>query len=238
MTAPALVEPQFPPLLRGQAVSGDPLAAACATAAEGIEGGTVYHDIRADRLRAAIVLAPEVPLAEAMTMLPVCAIGFQNAFGALSPPEVALHLDWDGGLRLNGGTCGRLRVAAMPPDPDVVPDWMVIALDLALMPEPGEPGDAPDRTCLYEEGCGEIDPVLLLEAWGRHMLVWLNRWQDDGRRPLHAEWIGLLHGVDETVVLAGQEGTLLGVDDRFGALLRDADGQTRAIPLTALLQET
>ena len=106
--------PQFPPLLSGLAVTGaiHPFDTACAMAIEGCDAGLIVHNITADRLMAALVMAPEVPLEDAMAMLPACGVGFQNALGALAPPEVAVHLDWDGGLRINGASCGRLRVAA------------------------------------------------------------------------------------------------------------------------------
>ena len=102
--------PSFPPLLRGEQVGGatDPFDKARALAALGCDGGTVVYNPQVDRLRAAMVFAPEVPLEQAMTMLPVCGVGFQNALGALAPPEVAVHLDWDGAIFVNGARCGGL----------------------------------------------------------------------------------------------------------------------------------
>ena len=64
-----------------------------------------------------------------MAALPACAVGFQNALGALAPPEVAVHLDWAGGVRVNGAHCGRLRAAADTRDPLAVPGWLVVGLD-------------------------------------------------------------------------------------------------------------
>lgn len=234
----ALAEPVFPPLLEGRIAPGDPFAAARAAAAEGCDAGLVLYDVTPDRLRAAVVFAPEVPLAEAMVMLPVCGVGFQNALGVLAPPEVGVHLDWDGGIRVNGARCGHLAAAAAPHDPDAVPDWLVVGLDLVLRLGADEPGRTPERTGLWEEGCAEVDPVALLESWTRHMLVWLNRWTDDGTRPLYQEWKGLAHGLEGEVTVLGRQGTFLGVDDRFGMLLRGADGATTLLPLTALLKES
>ena len=109
--------PDFPPLLSGLAVTDDPFDAAIAQAALGCDAGLVVYNLRADALHAAIVFAPEVPLEDAIAMLPACGIGFQNALGALAPPEVAVHLDWQGGIRVNGATCGRLRSKAANSDP-------------------------------------------------------------------------------------------------------------------------
>ena len=81
--------PVFPPLLTG-AQAEDPFAQACAEARQGCDAGLVLYNLGPSVLQAAIVFAPEVPLAQAMAMLPLCAVGFQNALGALAPPEVAV----------------------------------------------------------------------------------------------------------------------------------------------------
>lgn len=234
MADPVAPLPRFPPLFHGIA-GADPFAEACAQARAGCDAGLVVHDLQIDRLRAAIVFAPEVPLSDAAVMLPVCGIGFQNAFGALAPPEVAVHLEWTGGIRVNGASCGQLCMAADPRDPALVPGWLVVGLDLPLMGVSEAPGSTPDRTTLFDEGCAEIDPVLLLEAWVRHTLVWINRWSDGDMRGIHAEWAGLAHGIGEQVEVSGQEGLFTGVDDRFGMLMKQESG-TRLIPLTDLLE--
>ena len=231
--------PVFPPLLRGESVTGaaDPFDRALALAALGCDGGTVVHNVQADRLRAALVFAPEVPLEDAMAMLVVCGLGFQNALGALAPPEVAVHLGWDGEISVNGASCGSLRVAASTDNPEAVPDWLIVGLEVPVMQTAIAPGATPDVTSLYDEGCSEVDPLLLLESWARHTLVWLNRWDDEGTAPLHVEWLGLLLGVGDAVARSGFRGTFLGVDERFGMLIRDAD-TTHLLPLSRLLGET
>ena len=229
-------EPSLPPLFTGEPSDADPLARAVERARAGCDGGTLVHRVMADRLRAAIVFAPEVPLSQAMAMLPACGLGFQNALGALAPPEVAVHLGWDGAILLNGGQAGRLRAAASTRDPGQVPDWLVIGLDLAVMQTSDAPGARPEVTSLWDEGCGDVDPMLLLEAWARHTLVWINRWSDEGNRPLHADWAALLHGVDEPVERRETAGTFLGTDEHFGMLIRDGD-RTRLVPMSDCLEE-
>ncbi len=78
-------------------------------------------------------------------------------------------------------------------------------------------------------------PLTLLEAWARHMLVWINAWEDEGLRPLHEAWRGLALGMGEPLGHGGEAGTWLGVDEDFGMILRSGD-TTRLIPLTALLE--
>lgn len=225
----------FPPLLWGEEVTSDAFDHACQRALLGCDAGLVAYRIGADVLEGALVFAPEVPLRQAMAMLPVCGVGFQNALGVMAPPEVSVHLDWDGGIRVNGAACGRFRCMAATPDPEVVPDWLVVGFSLPLIPESDRPGDTPDQTSLYAEGCAEVSPPALLEAWARHSLNWINRWEDEGGRALHSEWRGLAQGLGEDVVRDGREGTFLGVDEDFGMLLRDGE-TTHVIPLTTLLE--
>ncbi len=228
-------EVQLPPLFSALAVDDDPFDAARAEATKGCDAGLVTYRLASDMMRAAIVFAPEVPLRAAMAVLPVCGIGFQNALGALAPPEVGVHLDWDGAIRLNGARCGKLRAASATVDDDCVPDWLVIGLELRIWPEDEETGQTPDETALLSEGCAEVDAHDLLEAWVRHTLVWVNRWSDEGALPVHKEWTGLAHGIGEPVTFGAQTGKLLGVDEDFGMLLRTEDG-TQLIPLSQLLE--
>ena len=235
-----LISPELPPLMSARAVAGDPFAAACLAAAGGCDAGLVLHDAAAaDSLSAALVLAPEVPLRRACAMLPLAGVGLQNALGALSPPEVGVQLRWDGTVIVNGAAAGRLRIAAGPgQEPGELPDWLVVGWRLALTLPPDDPGRTPDRTALSEEGCADIPPVTLLEAWCRHTLVWLHRWEDEGNAPLHAEWSGLVADLDGPLPddAPGAPGILLGTDEDFGLLVRDGDA-TRVVPLSWLLAD-
>ena len=120
-------------------------------------------------------------------------------------------------------------------DPDRVPEWLIVGLEIPLWPSSDDAGHTPDQTALYAEGCADVDAVGLLESWARHTLVWINRWSDEGAASLHNEWRGLAQGIGETVKIDGQTGTFLGVDERFGMLLRTGD-TTHLIPLTTVLE--
>ena len=186
------MSPDLPPLLRGLATAGDPFEGARQEAARGCDAGLVLHRLTGEAMEAALVLAPEVPLADAVAMLPACGVGLQNALGALAPPEVAVRLTWGGELRVNGAACGALRAAAASREAGEVPGWLVVGLAVEIG-APGEaPGERPGQTCLAEEGCGEIGAARLLESWSRHALTWIHRWDTEGPRPLHAEWSGIL----------------------------------------------
>ena len=80
-----------------------------------------------------------------------------------------------------------------------------------------------------------MDAPALLESWARHSLVGINRWEADGVAPLHKEWRPLARNIGETVQIQDKSGTFLGVDERFGLLLRH-DETTTLIPMTTLLE--
>lgn len=206
-------------------------------AAKGCDAGTISYGISKTVLSAGFVFAPDVKLSKSLAMFPLCGVGFQNALGALAPPEVAVHLEWNGQIRVNAAKCGMLSVAVSYPDPAAIPDWLVVGLNVPLWMEGDAPGNTPDATSLFEEGCAEVDPVRLLESWARHCLVWINTWEGEGVQPLHREWRGLAYNMGNDITYKGVQGNFMGVDEDFGLLLRTSE-TTHLFPLTDLLKET
>ena len=236
--------PRFPPLLHGLATGPtNPFTVACDQAKEGVDAGLLTWSVGFDRMRAALVLAPETALEVAMIGYGATAVALQNALGVLVPPETAVHLQWDGGIRLNGGSSGKFYFAASTSDPKAVPDWLVIGLELHLeLPMDYDPAKTPDLTALYAEGCGDIDPIELLESWARHSILWINESETAaGRANVHREFAGLLwkKGEQVSIPFQGQTvtGTLMGLDENFGALIKTEHGQTHLISLTTLVKE-
>ena len=241
-----VLTPQFPPLLKGLAAGpANPVTIACKEARRGIDAGLLPWSATDTRLRAALVLAPEEPLQTAMAAFVAASVALQNALGVSAPPETAVHFEWTGGIRINGGHSGALHVYCSGDDPAQVPDWLVVTFELFLRhdAEDGlEPGQTPDWTSLEEEGCSDIDALELLEGWARHVLYWLNQLEADaGRKALYREWEGLVWhmGDDVSVPLKHErlEGKFLGVDENFGMILKTSDGDSRLIPLTEILEE-
>lgn len=227
--------PSLPPLLRADDASENPFARAVSRALTGADPGLVTWARRHDRLEAAIVLAPEQPLENAVAVLLVGAVAIGDAIGALAPPEVAVHYDWPGELRVNGALCGRMRIAAANSAATEAPDWMVLGLELDFLPSEGrEGGETPDRTFLYAEGCGEMHPLPLLESWSRHLLVWINRFLDDGLAPVHAAWRARAWKMGEA--LADGSGLFVGLDELGGMLVKNGD-RTILRELTEALEE-
>lgn len=225
-------QPTFPPLLRGEEAP-DPFARALERARAGADPGLVTWECRPEALRAAVVLAPEDPLGRAAGVILAAPLALGDALAALAPPEVAVHYDWPGGIRVNGGRCGGCRAAAATADPDALPDWLVLGIELVFLPPcEMEGGERPDETWLYAEGCGEITPKALLDSWSRHLLLWINRFVDDGLGPLHAAWCARAWGIGQALP---EGGTFLGLDEHGGMLVKCPEG-TVLRPLTEVLE--
>jgi hypothetical protein len=200
----------LPPLLRGHA-SPDPRADALNAAAAGCDGGTLLWRI-GDALDAALVLAPEIPLARALQTAPLAAVAARDAIGAIGPAEMPLHLTWDNRLIADGRETGRVRAAS--PRTEDVPPWLVLYLHIRFDPD---------------EPMAQVPPDALLESWSRHLLHRLAEWEESGPSALHAE-----------LEAASWERELkdpgwIGRDEGLGRLRRDGDA-TRLDPLTDLLE--
>ena len=222
--------PILPPLYRGAALdaAGDAFLEAQARARAGAGAGTLLWSARDDRFDCAVVLEPERPLAESLPVHYVALLGFGDALGALLPPAVDVTFDWPDRIAVNGGTVGGVRLAVPDAEAAATPDWMVVGAGAALADDPtdDEPGRNPGRTTLGTEGGAGIAPVDLVEAFARHFLVWLNRWQDDGFGPVRQAWLKRA---------AGSGGRVAGLDDSGGLLLIE-DGGTRTLDLRRALQ--
>lgn len=217
----------FPPLLTGVLVAGEPFAVACEAATDA-EPGTVFYAPDEAVMRAAILLAPETPLSRAISVSFVASLGLNDALGALGPPELAVHLEWPDRVRVNGALCGRLRAACSTDDPNAEPDWLVVGLEVPILSvDVDTPGEKPEETCLHEEGCGTVTSHDLIETWARHMMNWLHVYLTDGFEPLHREWLVKAHG--------REEGRFIGLDEHGGLILNE-DGTTRIVPLTQMLE--
>lgn len=226
----------FPPLMWGEAAPEDAFDHARQKAIMGCDAGLVSYHLGASEIQAALVFTPDISVAKSMSMLPLCAIGFQNALGALAPPEVAVHLEWNGAIRVNSARCGQFKVWSSSENLDDVPDWFIVGFTLPLVPPHDDMGHTPDQTALFAEGCADVSPPTLVEAWARHTLHWIHHWESSGSRVLHEEWRGLAHGVGEEITQNGITGHFLGIDEDFGMLLRDEAGKTHLIALTDILE--
>lgn len=109
------VSPRLPPLFTGEWVPNqtDPFDKAVSRAIAGVDSGTIFYSDAVDVLRAALVLAPETSLEEAVQVVYVAQIGLAESLGALAPPEVPVFFQWPDRIKVNGAVCGGVRLPRM-----------------------------------------------------------------------------------------------------------------------------
>ena len=83
----------------------------------------------------------------------------------------------------------------------------------------GEPGENPNQTCLYEEGCVDITPMALLESWSKHTLLWLTYFLDSGFERIHNEWRPRCDTLGK-MIDRPKPGIFVGLDEKGRMLLR------------------
>ena len=234
----------LPPIFRALALEPGEAAlpAAAAFAKDEGEPGRFLFSLSEERAEAAVVLAPEQPLGDALAVIYVAALAIGDALGSLIPPVVAVTFAWPDRILVNGAVAGGLAVARDPVSDDGPPDWLAIGLSLALRGsrEEGEPGEARERTNLYEEGCGEAGGQVIIESYARHFLAWINRWQDDGFDPVKSAWLARTFELGETLSLSqngeAHKGVFRGLDHHGGLILEDGEARVTLDLADALRQ--
>jgi BirA family transcriptional regulator, biotin operon repressor / biotin---[acetyl-CoA-carboxylase] ligase len=235
-----IAAPEFPPAFAGSAVAPGQTsfeAAAAGAAGGGLGAGDLCWSLRTDRAEAAFVLEPEVALNTAAQMLPVLMVAIGDALGAIGPPNLAITYRWPDKILANGALVGQIRMA-VPAEcgPDDVPDHLVTGFELNLTGADGdhEPGHDLRETFLHEEGCGDLDRTIVIEAVARHFLSWIDGWQQDGFFAAHQSWLSRAHDNEQVVEieLGGRtvSGTMLGLDETGGLLVKTGKG-ARVLPL-------
>ena len=182
--------PALPPGYTLKLCVSDAFDTACKAAADGAVDGLMLMVDRADRCEAALVLRPLDPIQPALTLAYVGMLGLHDGLAALAPAETPASIGWPDRLLVNEACVGGLQVAHGPlVEKDGmadVPDWLVLGITVQMFGNRDDdtPGVELEYTNLHEEGCREITVPKLVEAFGRHLLLWLDRWQEDGFEPI------------------------------------------------------
>lgn len=223
--------PTFPPLLTGHRLAGDkhPFNWALSRAKKGKLGaGDIVWSDDTSALRFALVLEPDVHRERCCEILYVVMAAFGDAAGALIPPEVAITYQWPSAILMNDGQVGFVDLVLSDGETNEVPDWMVVGLDIRMVPDFGatDPGLEINRTTLWDEGCGDITRTAVLESVARHTVNLIHNWSEDGFRPTHEQWWGrickdrkLADGIEHNL---GQ--SLTGLDDTGNAIISGPGG--------------
>lgn len=185
--------------------------------------GTLAYVAAPGRVEAAVVLEPELPLAQARLAFHVGANALADALTVLGPANMPVHFHWPGTVLLNGGRIGEFRwLAAEGPD-DAIPEWLVIGFECRLAWRDGHEGGAsPGETALAEEGFEGVTADMVVEGWARHLLAGLDEWQNLGPRRAGEKFLARL---------LDHAGTRRGLDAATGALVLERDGARELLPL-------
>lgn len=205
--------PHFPPAYRALMVAGrEPFLAAMEAAQHQPEDGLLLWSPEPLCARVAVVLEPADPAPRTAPLALVAMVGLGDALGALVAPEIPVTFDWPDRIYLNGGLVGGVRAAIAPTTADdEVPAWMVIGCRIEVAGEGVDPapGERPDLTSLFEEGSADISATDVIDAFARHFLLWINRWQEDGFGPVAREFMGR---AEPAGLRLDSHGNLIGTD--------------------------
>lgn len=241
--------PDLPPLLDGVAAPPgvDPFVVAQEAARDGVDPGLFVVSLDPDTASVGVVLAPETALEKALLAVFALEQAATDAIGALGPPELPVMWAWPDILMANGARVGRLRAAAAAETPGEAPSWLVLGIDIGLVPPGGvdaataEPGAETDRTWLALEGAGDLTAPVLTGAIGRHFVRWIHDWESDGPRALVEAWTARSVGVRAPVRCqtggVPMQGTYRGLDET-GGLVLSTDAGTVSQPLSLLLERS
>jgi hypothetical protein len=195
--------------------SGDAFGHAQAIADEA-GAATLVWVRRFDIVEFAVVLEPDAILAEARLAHYLAMNALADALAIHSPPERPVLFRWPDALTYDLGLIGGGRLAWPADCPEKqVPDWLVFgAMVRATTMSPFQPGQT--GVGMAEEGFEEVDAVDLIEAFARHLMLGVSRWQAEGAKPTVRRWLdrldkvtGVRHGIEPNgdLVATSQHGT-------------------------------
>ena len=175
-----------PPYVQHRLDGGDVLAAAVARAPDEGAGTLVWQWVAGSggpgRLDFAVVLEPDMPLAQARLAFAAGMAATCEALAAHCPPERPLRIRWPSEIRFDTNRLGGARLAVAPgTDEADTPDWMVFAVELIGDRDHLEaPGVYPDSISLREEEF--VDPPAIVESFAAHLMLLFDRWKHEGAR--------------------------------------------------------
>jgi biotin-(acetyl-CoA carboxylase) ligase len=170
--------PPFRPVALREA--GDAFAHASAHALE-LGAGTLVFVGRFDLAQFAVVLEPEEALQSARCSFYAGMAALADALCAIAPPETPIAIDWPDALAVCRRVVGRGRLAwPSGADERSIPDWVVFGGMIRLVSvRPREVALHPSSTSLADEGFGEVGAERLVEGFARHLMVAIDRWQEN-----------------------------------------------------------
>ncbi len=159
---------------------GDAFAHAQSRAAAGGAAGDLLWVPHDDRLDCAVILVPNPPLEDVGVARRLSLVALADALARAAPPQCPVGMAPPGALLVDGAQAGVVHAAS-------IGAAVVVGVTVRLTGDEA-PGLRPERTSLRDEGFEDVDAVDLLEAFTRHLLRWIDVWEQDGPAPLEQAW--------------------------------------------------
>lgn len=153
--------------------------------------GTFVWVRRFDVVEFALVLEPEEPLANARRTFYVCMCALLDTLATHAPPEKHIQVIWPDVATVDGGLVAGAQLGwPEQAGEKAVPPWLVFgAMIRTAVMGMGEPGTRPDTVALEDEGFDELGSGRMIETFARHLMAWVDQYQQDGMRPVAEHYL-------------------------------------------------
>jgi hypothetical protein len=212
---------------------GDAFAQACRIAATS-GAGTLVHVGRFDVAEFAVVLEPGETLESARRIIYALLPALIDAVAIDAPPKCRIDIVWPGGIRVEQGLVGEVRLAwAAGSADDAAPDWLVVGVVLQLVAaDERESGSCP--AALDQAGFDDPDSGEMVARCARHLMAALDAWQHEAFATVAARYLKLLMHEEVGVPELDDNGDLLIARARGGQ--HDRRSLAAALTRPALLE--
>ncbi len=175
-----------------------------------------------------VLLRPEEPPDQAMTLTFVAANAVASALEAVLPPGAPpVRCKWPNDVLIGGRKASGILLEAGAEAGRLV--WLAVGVGVNIVGHP--PKTMYPATSLMEEGARDVDAALVLEACADHFAQGLETWRAQGFAPAREAWLARAEGLgDEITVRLAQEtveGTFEGLDEDGTLLLVTPSGRRR-----------
>lgn len=182
--------------------------------------GTLVWVRRFDLAEFAVVLEPDEPLVTARRTLHMGMAALADALALAAPPERPISFEFPATMRFDGAIIGGARLAWPESAPeDEPPPWLVFgAMVRTVVLGDADGGMFQRGSSLEVEGFDTTTPATLIEGFSRHLMTYVDIWQERGFKKVGEAWLGRL---------PREERSRRGIDAN-GDLLVHRDGQAGA----------
>jgi hypothetical protein len=169
--------------------AGDAFAHARAIAGER-GAGTLVWVRRQDVAEFAVVLEPDVALAQARLVIYAGMNALADALATHAPPSRPISFDWPHAIRVDGALIGGGRLGwPEGARDDEIPAWLIFSAMLRISAiRVQEPGLRPLFGALDELGFETVNTGDIIASFSRHLMVGFDEWKESGFAPLARRW--------------------------------------------------